>query len=126
MHISPQNSQLGTWNDVPPTPGLSADAWQTLMARCVDWGQNPSVVDEDELESPSAASSSAAQRLLAFLHDRGSPPPLRVVADGEGGIVLELRGGARIEEFRIATDGSIEQLVFSDCRLVARKAIQLP
>jgi hypothetical protein len=109
---------------VPASPsGAHDDVWQALIDRCLAWGKVPSQIDEDELESPSAAASSAACRLLLALRERGLSPPIRVVGDGEGGVVLEQRGGSIIEEFRVDAQGAGEYLMFDDCRLVERRKI---
>jgi hypothetical protein len=126
MSISSQDSQFAAWSNLPATPAAQEEAWQKWVNRCAEWRRSPSTVDEDEMESPSVAATDAACGLLAWLRNRGGTPPQRLVGDGEGGIVLELRTGANIEEFRIGTDGNIEHLVFADCRLVSRQAVQLP
>ncbi len=99
------------------------DEWQQAIDKCVAWGESPSKVDEDDLESPSREAASRAGTLLARLRDNGGAPPTWVVPTGEGGIMLELIRGNQSTSFEIESDGSAEYRLFGNSRLILREEV---
>jgi hypothetical protein len=97
-------------------------AWQQIIDQLIQWGQHPSNVDEDDWESPANDAIGAAFRLVRALRKERRPPPDRVVPNGEGGIVFELKSGSKTETFEIDDDGSVEYMYFQNSRLVKRES----
>ena len=54
-----------------------------------EWLKGPAGLGDEDLIPPDAATIERAIRLWRALQDRGSDEPLRVVPDGEAGIVFE-------------------------------------
>lgn len=101
------------------------DLWQNLIDQLIKWGMSPAHVDEEEWESPSVDAVNSAYRLVAALRENGRPVPLRVVSNGEGGIIFERKEGSTAETFEIDADGSIEYIAYANSRLVSRRDLEL-
>ncbi len=99
----------------------SRDKWQEMIDyRLIEWGSDPSQVDDDETPSASRDTIQLAIRVAELLRDNGSPAPTRIVPDAHGGIVFEYEAGNSFESYRISADGSVEYCGFKDCHMVRR------
>ena len=73
-----------------PVDQRNWDAWQEVIdEKLIEWGRDPDQLAEDDLIPPTRESVQQATRIALAFRNRGLPPPLRVVPDGDGGIVLE-------------------------------------
>jgi len=98
--------------------------WQAVLdSKLIEWGRNPSLLEDEDLVPPSAEALGAAGRLALTLRDAGMLPPTRVVPVGDGGIAFELRRGAHCETLAIDTNGSIEYIVYKNDRLMSRERL---
>ena len=83
--------------------------WDDIIDRTlVEWGRDPTALEEDELIPPTPQSVQLAT------------PPTRVVPDGDGGIVLERWSGNQTESFEISAYGRVECVVWVDRSVVQR------
>lgn len=97
------------------------EAWQAVLDyTLVEWGRNPSQLAEDGLIPPSANALAVACQVAQFLRDHDQDAPLRVVPNGDGGIVFERSQGEIFETIEIQEDGSAECTVFINSRLRTR------
>lgn len=95
--------------------------WQRMIDDyLVEWGRDPSRLEDEGIVAPSVAIITWASQVAMKLRDARWPAPLRVVADGEGGIAFERRAGTLFESLNIGADGSLELVTFNDCRLQSR------
>ena len=95
--------------------------WQTFIdGRLVEWGRDPSALEDEGLVPPSPEVINLACRTAMAFRDEGVVPPTWVVPDGNGGIVFERVEGKFSLSLSIYADLSRELLVFDDCRLSAR------
>lgn len=117
--------------DVVATEGLggrllassddSGAGWERIIDDfIVPWGQNPSLLDDEENTAPSARIMELVSQVTIKLRRAGAPAPLRVVPDGEGGISFEWQEGKLFRSLDISCEGEIELCVFVDCREVGR------
>ena len=110
-----------------PTLTMAADdrlknraAWQAVHDyTLLEWGLGASRFVEDGLTPPSAKAISVACQVALAYQDR--PAPLRVVPNGDGGIVFERGTGEVFETIEIQEDGSVEWASFRNSRLHSRK-----
>jgi hypothetical protein len=96
-------------------------AWQRVIDyTLVEWGRDPSVLEDDGLPAPSRETIHLACRVAKYYRDFGAPAPQRVCPDTSGGIVFELGRGQILETLRITPNGTVELVVFDDGRLRSR------
>ncbi|MCH8252238.1 MAG: hypothetical protein IID36_07275 [Planctomycetes bacterium] len=91
---------------------------KTIISKLVEWGRNPDLLAEDDLIAPTPEAIERAIKIAEHLEVDGSPPPMRVVPDGDGGIVLEHSCGSVTTSIEIASDGSAECVECVDGRVV--------
>jgi len=100
------------------------DRWQSLIDHTlIEWGWNPSQLEDDAVEPPSREIIRLAIDLAQGLRDRGLPTPDRVVPDPNGGIVFERHENGMREVFHVWDDGTVEYQRFHGRRLVERSAL---
>jgi hypothetical protein len=100
-------------------------AWQRFIdEKLIEWGRDPSLLDDESVIPPSRPSVDTAVWLAMRLRDAGEVPPLRVVPDGDGGIVFERWEGNLSESFEVSQHGGIEYVQCRDGRVEARRAVQ--
>jgi hypothetical protein len=87
----------------------------------VKWGCNPGQFVEDGLTPPSAIAVGVACQVAQHLRELGKDAPLRLVPNGDGGIVFERRQGEIFETLEIQDDGSVEWAIFNNGRLNSRR-----
>jgi hypothetical protein len=121
----PSNSTTGAAADSLASEVLlreeSKSRWQDVIdKKLIEWGRNPQQVAEDDLIPPTARATNAAVGIAVKMRDQGFLPPLRVVPDGDGGIVLERWEGAASESIEICHDGSAEFVQCRNHRVVQR------
>jgi hypothetical protein len=95
----------------------------TIESKLIEWGEASEGADEDGLAPPSRTIVSVALQIASELRNAGVPIPLRMVQDGDGGIVFEWKRGARSDKLRLDASGRIEALGFYDSKLVYRYPI---
>lgn len=96
-------------------------AWQTCIEhRLKAWEQQPSQLEEEGLEPPSAEVFPLVGEVAVVLRDQGVDPPLRVVPNGEGGVVFEWRDHPFFWVLEVERDGALALSVFRNARLVSR------
>jgi hypothetical protein len=127
--ISEKISPISTGVAASPTLTLAGDdrfktrtAWQTIIDyTLVEWGRNPGRFAEDGLTPPSANAIRVACQVAQHLRDHDKDTPLRVVPNGDGGIVFERSQGEIFETIEIQDNGSVEWATFSNGRLRSRR-----
>jgi hypothetical protein len=98
--------------------------WELIDEKLRAWGRDPDRFDADETVPPSRPTIYAARCVANKLRDRGSPAPLRVVPDGDGGIAFEFRHEDDSETVHIHYDNSVEWIQFHKCKLVYRQQLR--
>lgn len=100
------------------------EGWQHAIDTClIEWGRNPSAVQDEGIQPPTANSLSRACELATAMRNAAEPRPLRVVPDGEGGVVFERRAGELFERLEVDSDGKIEYAILKNFQLVYRGQI---
>jgi hypothetical protein len=94
---------------------------QIIDAYLVEWGRDPSSLDDGEIIPPSVDTINKACQLAIHYRDNGAPPPLRVVPDADGGIAFERSDGSVFQSLYVLEDGEFELLTFRDCKLIDRQ-----
>lgn len=98
--------------------------WQQIIdGKLIEWGRDPSQLDDEDVTPPSGTAISNACGLATCGMDNDVSPPHRVVPNGDGGIVFERWDGPTFATIEIFEDGSIELCHFDDGKLVSRKRI---
>ena len=103
------------------------EGWERIINdRLVEWGHNPPPFDEDGLVPPTADVIGKACKLATrYRDDAGFVPALRVLPDGDGGIVFEWRFGEQFLSLEITPDEEPILNVFDNCQLVAELAVAM-
>ena len=100
--------------------------WQRFIdEQLIEWGRNPSELEEEGTELPSKKTLQLAIRLASVLSARGQTAPTRVVPDVDGGIVFELQHRPFFETFSISSDGDLEYTAFKDCHIVLQERLTI-
>lgn len=106
-------------SDLPQKSNPRYIAWQKIIDnQLIEWGRDTFQFDEEDFVPPTKISIKRANDLATEFRNRCLPEPLRVVPDGEGGIAFERRSERFFITLEISSDGSIEQNIFDDCRLI--------
>ena len=96
--------------------------WQAAIdTKLIEWGRDPSQLDEEGATTPSVDTIQLAIQLASELSRQASRPPTRVVPDVHGGIVFELQVGNSFESVHVYPDRSIEYRLFVNHRLELRE-----
>lgn len=97
--------------------------WQRVIDdQLIEWGRNPSLLEEDDLIPPTQAALDRARRIIAEMMSTGQPAPMRVVPDGDGGIGFERWCDSVTASIEIAKNGTAEIVLLQDGRVVGRSA----
>ncbi len=97
-----------------PVESSNRDAWQTVIdAKLIEWGRDPEQLADEDLIPPTRDSVKKAIRIAQVFRDDNVPPPLAVVPDGDGGIVLERWDDSLTVSIEINAQGATE---FVECR----------
>ena len=100
------------------------EGWERVIDDClVKWGQDPSLLEDEDIVPPSLEIVRKACELAMEWRDQGHSPPLRVVPDTDGGISFERRDGDWFQSLNILEDGRVELATFHDCRLYSRQEL---
>ncbi len=103
------------------------EAWTRIIDyTLVGWGLDPHHLEDDGLEPPNIDIIAFTINLAKALRDGGTSAPLRVVPNGEGGIVFEKRSGPFFVSLEINADESIEYIEFENSKIVERVKFHLP
>ena len=97
------------------------EAWDLIDKQLIEWGCDPSQLDEEGTVTPSADTIQLAIQLATALSRQDGAAPTRVVPDAHGGIVFELQGKSVFESVHVLPDGSVEHRLFKNHRLVHRE-----
>jgi hypothetical protein len=110
------------------SPGAAREAnrrdWQHLIdSRLIEWGRDPALLDDEGVAPPSSQAISSACQIAMMLRDYCSPPPCRVVASGDSGVVFERWSGDCFEALEVYDDGAAELSTFVNSRLTSHRRI---
>jgi len=85
------------------------EQWQSLIdSRLIEWGRNPSVLEDDGVEAPTPHTIANACQLARMMRDDKLPPPTRVVPTVDGGVAFELETGDHLVCLEITPAGTLE------------------
>lgn len=100
-------------------------AWQRVIdGQLKEWQRDPSQLQDEGIEPPSPEILPLVAEIAVTLRDHGVDPPLRVVPNGEGGVVFEWRDSPYFWSLEVEKAGSLALSIFRNSRLVSRH--QLP
>jgi hypothetical protein len=102
------------------------NAWNTAINELLDWRQDLSQLMDEGLLPPKSEIVDLACALALEMRDDGWLGPLRVVPDGEGGIVFERGDRYLFETIAIEANGQVEVLSFENSHLSARRVLRPP
>ena len=105
---------------------MELNAWNTAMTHLLEWYENPSQLTDEDMLPPSREIIFRAYRLALKMRDSRLPGPLRVLPDGEGGVVFERQDGSVFQTISIEANGCIEFISFEGSHLSTRIPITLP
>lgn len=98
--------------------------WDDLIDnKLIEWGRNPSALEDDDFVSPTSEVINEACALALEMRNANCPPPLRICPDGDGGICFERKVGKWFESLELSVDGKVELSTFYDCNLVRRQRL---
>ena len=113
----------------PKSPVLSRydrDVWQQFIhGKLIEWATNAEYFAEEDFEGPSREVASLALRFAQRFRDLNQPSPHRVVPDGDGGIVFEIKNDELSEKIHFWDDGEVEYMVFRAGKVDERQSLQL-
>lgn len=95
------------------------DRWQQITDLFIVWGNEPELLEEDGITAPTPEAISNACLIVIDLRGQNFPPPMRVVPNGEGGIVFEWQTGQSFSSYEISHNGAGECRTFDDCVLTS-------
>jgi len=95
------------------------------MTRLLAWYKDPSQLMDEDISPPTREIIYKAYHLALAMRDNRSPGPLRVVPDGEGGVVFEWQEGSVFETIGIEANGRMEFMSFEGSYLSTRMPIAL-
>lgn len=102
------------------------EGWSKMIDRyLVEWGRDPALLEDEDFEPPALDTISRAIEVAQNAAERGLPPPLRVLPDGDGGIVFERSEGTVFESIKVREDGSVHLLSYRGNELRAKQRIEL-
>lgn len=102
------------------------EGWQRIIdKRLVEWGRNGYAFDEEGLTPPTDDVIYKACELATRYRNDGLPHALRVLPDGDGGIVFEWRFGRQFWSLEIAPNSDPVLSVFDDCQLVTTATLSM-
>lgn len=96
------------------------ERWDETVDRLIGWWKSVADLEEDDLVPPARPVIESALRIAPRLCDVKTPPPLRIVPDGEGGIAFEWRHGNVFISMQLDEDNTVTLLRFEDSRLVRK------
>ena len=96
---------------------VDVDAWNTIDGKLIEWGRDPSQLEDEDIIPPSSDAIASASKFACEFRDQGKPAPLRVVPNGDGGIVFRWEYGETSISVEIEADESKELRCFHNCRL---------
>jgi hypothetical protein len=102
---------------------VAQESWDSIEKQLIDWGCDPSQLDEEGTITPSADTIRFAIQAAAVLSRQDFAAPTRVVPDAHGGIVFEFQGQSYFESLHIMSDGNLERRLFKNHRLVVREIL---
>lgn len=98
--------------------------WTALIEDTLSkWLRDPSYLEDEEIDPPSAAIIRLAMDLAFTLRDRGEVAPSSIVPDASGGIVFERRSNSGSESYHIWDDASVEYFRFEGTAIVERRSV---
>ncbi len=100
------------------------DAWQSVIdMKLNEWGIDPNQLEEEELIPPTRTAIRKAVKLAQAFQNDDWPPPMRVVPDGDGGVVFERWSGSISVSIEIDKNGESEFVECCDNKVTSRVRI---
>ncbi len=101
----------------------SAKSWQCSIDLLQKWWNDPEYFDDENFDPPAREVIAMAMKFAADVRTSQTPPPDRVVPDGDGGIVFEISKGTLSEKIHFWDDGDVEYLLLSESKVVKRRTL---
>jgi hypothetical protein len=100
------------------------EPWQSVIDVLHKWWNEPDYFNDEEFVAPLRPVLALAIKFATNLASRGFASPDRIVPDGDGGIVFELRSLTSSEKIHFWDDGSVEHMIFAGAKLVDRRPMR--
>lgn len=101
------------------------DAWNNAIDTLIEWGRDPSSLEDDGIDAPTGRAVSRACQIAKDLQSLDFPAPTRVVPTGNGGVALQLERNDSLVSFEVDAEANVEFLAFEGCHLLIRHPFQL-
>lgn len=99
----------------------SVKRWNELVINpLIDWGRDPSILEDEGLDAPSFEIVNIAHRLAIGMRDSDFAPPDRVIPNGDGGIVFKQKNDNTLISIEICKDRTTEVTIFRNGNLIFR------
>ncbi len=109
------------WLDANQLGEEDRQAWQNVIdGPLKTWELDPASIQEDDFEPPRLDLLPMVVEVALSLRDHGVEPPLRVVPNGEGGVVFEGRTTPFFWSVEVEKTGLLSLSLFRNHRLVSR------
>ena len=109
---------------IQPENEKCSNRWQKWINDTLNtWQSNPTQLEDDGLEAPSLEVIHFTQQIATRLRDADWPAPLRIVPNGEGGILFEWRSIPDFFTLEIEEDLSVEWIVYHDSQVQHRERL---
>jgi hypothetical protein len=119
----PKPSSSNEGKDTGTASAHRADWQHVIDQKLTVWEGDPSALEDEGVDPPSAAIIERAINFARSLQQAGYPPPTNVVPDPNGGIVFERTGNGSSEEFHFWDDGTADYCRYEGTRLLERRPI---
>lgn len=109
------------WLDGAQLADSDRQSWQRVIDQQLqEWQRDPSQLEDEGVEPPSLEVLPLVVEVAAALRDHGVEPPLRVLPNGEGGVVFEWRDTPYFWSLEVEQTGSLNLSIFRNSRLISR------
>lgn len=99
------------------------ERWSAMTDQLIHWGYEESDFEVEGLVAPSHIAISRAGKFISMMRNNDWSLPTGIIADGEGGIVLENKQDPFYERIEIDELGSMKLVTFQDCKLIEEQVI---
>jgi hypothetical protein len=99
--------------------------WRSVICEIAGWLSNPTLIANEDGQSPSKWTIYQAWELAARLMETEPTFPDAVVPDGSGGITFEWRTGPMSRWIEVSATGLVEETIIRNGRLQSREKLSL-
>lgn len=110
----------------PENLAKNREGWQRVIdEKIIEWGRPENSEPDDDYDPPTGPALKSGLEIIRQMSDLGLLPPTRVVPDGDGGLVFELRNPSVVSTIHIYKNGEAENYVLQNGKVVFRSPLSL-